>query len=152
MPFHVVCLCHKTNIKLFLLNNTIHLFCYFKNYVKAVLPVPAKRSVNRWNKVVLVRGSRNDSLNNLGNLYLPNELGDLFFQLHISNHHNVGNNREKFKENLTTTSVTTLSFTTDQYPVISSTKKQRILQPKMNKTHGTPALHYKLRSVRSNRN
>ena len=53
--FQDVCPCHKTNITLFLLNNTIHLFCYFKNYVKAVLFVPAKRSVNRWNKLVLDR-------------------------------------------------------------------------------------------------
>ena len=58
--FQDVCPCHKTNITLFLLNNTIHLFCYFKNYVKAVLFVPAKRSVNRWNKLVLDRWSRND--------------------------------------------------------------------------------------------
>ena len=47
VPFHVVCRCHKTNIKLFLLNHTIHLFCCFKNYVKSVPPVPAKRRVNR---------------------------------------------------------------------------------------------------------
>ena len=48
IPFHNVC--HKTNIKLFLLVDTLHLFRYFKNYFKAVLPVPAKHSVNRWNK------------------------------------------------------------------------------------------------------
>ena len=42
----------------------------------------------------------------LSKLYLPNELGDLFFQLHILSHHNVVNNREKFKENLITTSIT----------------------------------------------
>ena len=33
-----MCLCHKTNIKLFLLIDIIHLFCYFKNCFKAVLP------------------------------------------------------------------------------------------------------------------
>ena len=38
--------------------------------------------------------------------YLPNELSDLCFLLHISSHHNVEKNREKIKENLTTTSVT----------------------------------------------
>ena len=38
--------CHKTTIKLFLLIDTIHLFCYFKNYFKAVLPAPAKCSMN----------------------------------------------------------------------------------------------------------
>ena len=45
-------------------------------------------------------------MSNLRKLYLPNELGDLCFSLHISSHHNVENNREKFKENLTTTSIT----------------------------------------------
>ena len=45
-------------------------------------------------------------MSNLRKLYLPNELGDLYFLLYISSQHNVGNNREKFKENLTTTSIT----------------------------------------------
>ena len=45
-PFQDVCLCHKTTIKLFLLINSIHLIRYFKNYSKAVLPVPVKRSMN----------------------------------------------------------------------------------------------------------
>ena len=45
-------------------------------------------------------------MSNLRKLYLPNELGDLCFLLYISSHHNVENNREKFKENLTTTSIT----------------------------------------------
>ena len=37
---------------------------------------------------------------------LPNELGDPCFLFHISSHHNVENNWEKFKENLRTTSIT----------------------------------------------
>ena len=45
-------------------------------------------------------------MSNLRKLYLPNELGDLCFLLHISSHHNVENNQEQFKENLTTTSIT----------------------------------------------
>ena len=45
-------------------------------------------------------------MSNLRKLYLPNELGDLCFLLHISSHPNEENNREKFKENLTTTSIT----------------------------------------------
>ena len=45
-------------------------------------------------------------MSNLRKLYLPNELGDLCFLSHISSHLNVGNNREKFKENLTTNSIT----------------------------------------------
>ena len=45
-------------------------------------------------------------MSNLRKLYLPNELGDLRFLLYISSHHNVENNREKCKENLTTTSIT----------------------------------------------
>ena len=44
-------------------------------------------------------------MSNLGKLYLPNELGELCFLFHISSHHNVENNREKFQENLTTTSI-----------------------------------------------
>ena len=44
-------------------------------------------------------------MSNFRKLYLPNELGDLCFLLHISTHHNVENNREKLKENLMTTSV-----------------------------------------------
>ena len=34
-------------------------------------------------------------MSNLRKLYLPNELGDLCFLLHISSHHNVENNRVK---------------------------------------------------------
>ena len=45
-------------------------------------------------------------MSNLRKLYLPNELGYLCFLLHILTHHNVENNREKFKENLTKTSIT----------------------------------------------
>ena len=45
-------------------------------------------------------------MSDLRKLYLPNELGDLCFLLHISSHHNVENNRETFKENLTTTTIT----------------------------------------------
>ena len=54
-PRLFVCRCHKTSIKLFLLNHTIHLLCYFEYYVKAVPPVAAKLSVNQWNKFVLDR-------------------------------------------------------------------------------------------------
>ena len=35
-----------------------HQFCYFKNSVKAVFPVPVKRGVSRWSKFVLDRWSR----------------------------------------------------------------------------------------------
>ena len=45
-------------------------------------------------------------MSNLRKLDLPNELDDLYFLLYISSQHNVENNREKFKENLTTTSIT----------------------------------------------
>ena len=45
-------------------------------------------------------------MSNLRKLYLLNELSDLCFLLHISSHPNEENNREKFKENLTTTSIT----------------------------------------------
>ena len=45
-------------------------------------------------------------MSNLRKLYLPNELGGLCFLLYISSHHNVENNLEKVKENLTTTSIT----------------------------------------------
>ena len=46
-------------------------------------------------------------MSNLSNLHLPNELGDpIYILLHISSHRTVGNNREKVKENLTTTSIT----------------------------------------------
>ena len=94
-----MCLCHKTNIKLFLLIDIIHLFCYFKNYFKAVLPAPAKRSVNRRNKHVLDRCSRNDLKGNSSQLYLLNEYGDLYFLLQISDHYIVGKNQRKFKKN-----------------------------------------------------
>ena len=103
IPFHDVCLCHKTNIQLFLLVNTLHLFCFFKNYFKAVLPVPAKRRVNGWNKHALDMCSCKDLTSNSSQLHLLNEHGDLSFLLHISNHYIVGNNQEKFKENLVST-------------------------------------------------
>ena len=45
-------------------------------------------------------------MSKLRKLLFPNELGDLCFLLHISSHHNVGNNRAKIKENLSTTSIT----------------------------------------------
>ena len=45
-------------------------------------------------------------MSNLRKLYLPKEVDDLCFLLHISSHHNVESNRGKFKENLTTTSIT----------------------------------------------
>ena len=45
-------------------------------------------------------------MSNLSKLHLPNELDDLSFLLHISSHYNVGNNLEKFKENLARTFIT----------------------------------------------
>ena len=38
--FHDVCLCRKIDIKLFLLGNTLYLFCYkrLKKYFKVLLP------------------------------------------------------------------------------------------------------------------
>ena len=101
--FQDVCLCHKTNIKLFLLIDIIHLFCYFKNYFKAVLPAPAKRSVNWRNKHALDRCSRNDLKGNSSQLYLLNEYGDLYFLLQISDHYIVGKNQRKFKKKIMST-------------------------------------------------
>ena len=93
-----MCLCHKTNIKLFLLIDIIHLLCYFKNYFKAMLPPPAKRSVNLRNKHALDRCSRNDLKGNSSQLYLLNEYGDLYFLLQILDHYIVGKNQRKFKK------------------------------------------------------
>lgn len=56
--FYDVHLRRKTNTKLFLLYHIVHLFCYFKNYVKAAFPVPAKRIVDPKNKSVLDRRGR----------------------------------------------------------------------------------------------
>ena len=61
-------------------------------YVKAVPPVPAKRSMIKW----VTWESK----------ICQTSLMTYVFLLHILSHHNVGNNREKFKVNLTTTSIT----------------------------------------------
>ena len=89
-----MCLCHKTNVQLFLLVNTLHLFDFFKNYFKAVLPVPVKRRVNGWNKDALDRCSSKDLTSNSSQLHFLNEHGDLSFLLYISDHCIVGNNRQ----------------------------------------------------------
>ena len=80
--------------------NNIHLFCYFKNYFKAVLTVPVKSSVNWRNKHAFNRCSCKDLKGNSSQLYLLNEHGDLYFLLQISDHYIVGNNQGKFKKKL----------------------------------------------------
>ena len=88
---------------MFLLVNALHLFCFFENYFKAVVPVPAKRRVNGCNKNALDRCSCKDLTSNSSQVHLLNEHGDLSFLLHISDHYIVGNNQGKFKENLMST-------------------------------------------------
>ena len=66
-----------------------------------MLPVPAKRRVNGWNKHALDRCSCKDLTSNSSQLHL--EQGDLPFLLHISDHYIVGDNQESFKENLMST-------------------------------------------------
>ena len=55
-----------------------------------MLPVPAKRRVNGWNKHALDRCSCKDLTSNSSQLHLLNEQGDLPFLLHISDHYIVG--------------------------------------------------------------
>ena len=72
--------------------HSIH-FVFFKNYFKAVLPVPAKRRVNGWDKHVLDRFRCKELTSNSSQLHLLNEHGNLSFLLHISDHYIVGNNQ-----------------------------------------------------------
>ena len=58
-----------------------------------MLPVPAKRVVNGWNKHALDRCSSKDLTSNSSQSHLLNEHGDLSFLLHISDHYIVGNQR-----------------------------------------------------------
>ena len=96
-------LCHKTKFELFLLIDILHLFCYFKNYFKAVLLTPAKSSVNFRNKHALDRCICKDLKGNSSQLYLLNEHGDLYFLLQILDHCIVGNNQGKFKKKIMST-------------------------------------------------
>ena len=52
---------------------------FFKNYFKAVLPVPVKRRVNGWNKDALDRCISKDLTSNSSQLHFLNEHGDLSF-------------------------------------------------------------------------
>ena len=81
----------------------MHLFCYFKNFFKAVLLAPAKRSVNFRNKHALERCSCKNLKGNSNQLYILNEHGDLYFFLQISDHYILGNNKGKFNKKIMST-------------------------------------------------
>ena len=52
--FMMTCACGIKQT-LFLLKYLIHQFCYYKNFVKAMFPVPVKHGIKQWNKFVLDR-------------------------------------------------------------------------------------------------